>query len=85
MRKTLGSPVHKRLIDLLVKRRNELGVTQEEVARRLEVRQQILANIEQGERRIDVAEFFQIADALDLDAAKILRDLASVHKPLHRR
>ncbi len=78
MRKSLFSPDHRRLCELLIAARRSAGLTQEVVAKRLDKPQSFVAKYENGERRIDVIELIRIAKALDSDPLKIVAELASV-------
>lgn len=55
--------------------RKNAGLTQQDLARRLKQPQSFVAKYEGGERRIDVAEFLTITDAIGADPVKILRAL----------
>lgn len=78
MRKSLFSPDHRRLCELLIAARRSAGLTQEVVAKRLDKPQSFVAKYENGERRIDVIELIRIAKALDSDPLEIVAELASV-------
>jgi transcriptional regulator with XRE-family HTH domain len=73
--KTLGSKRHKALIDLLIERREAAGLTQADLADRLGEYQSFVARLESGQRRIDVVEFLDIAEALGFDPAKAIATL----------
>lgn len=75
MGKTLGSKRHKALIDLLIERREAAGLTQADLADRLGEYQSFVARLESGQRRIDVVEFLDIAEALGFDPAKAIATL----------
>ena len=51
--------------------RTRAGVTQVELAKRLKKPQSFVSSYETGQRRIDVLELARIADALDLDPARL--------------
>jgi transcriptional regulator with XRE-family HTH domain len=68
--KTLNSRRHKSLVDLLVKRREVIGMTQAELAARLGQYQSFVARLESGQRRIDVVEFLELSEILGFDAAE---------------
>jgi transcriptional regulator with XRE-family HTH domain len=70
--KTLGSRRHKALIGLLIERREALGMTQTQLADRLGEYQSFVARLESGQRRVDVVEFLELAEALGFDAGKVL-------------
>ncbi|PWB88880.1 transcriptional regulator [Methylocystis sp. MitZ-2018] len=76
--KTLGSPRHKALIDLLIQKREAAGLTQADLAERLGEYQSFVARLESGERRVDVVEFLQLADVLGFDAAQAIARLKKV-------
>lgn len=78
MPKTLGSRRHTALIGLLVARREALGMTQTELADRLGEYQSFVARLESGQRRVDVVEFLELAEALGLDAGKVLAAVRKV-------
>lgn len=78
MAKTLGSPRHRALIDLLIQKREAAGLTQADLAERLGEYQSFVARLESGERRIDVVEFLELADVLGFDAAKAIARLKKV-------
>jgi transcriptional regulator with XRE-family HTH domain len=73
--KTLGSKRHKALIDLLIERREAAGMTQADLANRLGEYQSFVARLESGQRRIDVVEFLDIAEALGFDPTKAIATL----------
>jgi transcriptional regulator with XRE-family HTH domain len=73
--KTLGSARHKALVDLIVAKREAVGLTQTQLADKLGEYQSFVARLESGQRRIDVIEFIEIARVLGFDAAKALNKL----------
>jgi transcriptional regulator with XRE-family HTH domain len=76
--KSLGSARHKALIDFIIKKREAAGMTQAALAARLGQYQSFVARLESGQRRVDVAEFLEIAEALGFDAAKAISTLKKV-------
>lgn len=62
------------LVRLLVDARIAEGVTQVELAQRLGKPQSWVSKGERGERRIDMAEFCDIAEALGRPAWHLLKD-----------
>ena len=78
MSKSIHSPQHTKLRELLVAARKKAGLTQQEVADRLGRPQSFVAKYEGGERRLDVVEFLQIATVLGADPARIVRALHQV-------
>ena len=75
MGKTLNSRRHKSLVDLLVKRREVIGMTQAELAARLGQYQSFVARLESGQRRIDVVEFLELSEILGFDAVQAIKTL----------
>jgi transcriptional regulator with XRE-family HTH domain len=78
LRKSLGSARHKALIGLLIQKREAAGMTQADLAARLGEYQSFVARLESGQRRIDVVEFVDLADALGFDPAKAISALKKV-------
>lgn len=78
MSKTLRSPRHEALRAFLVERRKRAGLTQTSLAKRLGRYQSYAANVETGQKRIDVVEFIAFAAAIGFDPAKAIRKIASV-------
>lgn len=64
MDKSLYSADYLRFCDLLRRLRTEQGLTQVEVAERLDKPQSFVSKYESGERRLDVAETRSVAAAL---------------------
>lgn len=60
---------------MLAERRTLAGLTQAAVAEKLGRHQPFIANIESGERRIDVVEFLTLAEIIGFDPHDILREL----------
>lgn len=73
MPKSIHRESYKYLCALLIARRKEAGLSQYDLAARLNRPQSFIAKIEVGERRIDVLEFLDIANALNADPYEILR------------
>ena len=73
--KTLNSRRHKSLVDLLVKRREVVGMTQAEPAARLGQYQSFVARLESGQRRIDVVEFLELSEILGFDAVQAIKTI----------
>ena len=77
MSKSIHSPQHIKLRELLVAARKKAGLTQQDVADRLGRPQSFVAKYEGGERRLDVVEFLQVAAALGADPARMVRVLSA--------
>ena len=75
IRKSIHSPEHRALRELLVEARDKAGLTQDKLAKRLGPHQSFVAKYEGGERRLDVIEFITIARAIGTDPVRMLRSL----------
>lgn len=67
---------HQEFIAFIALVRRAAGVTQVELADRLEKPQSFVSKVERGERRLDVIEFCQFAEALGRDPAELLQEFA---------
>lgn len=56
--------------EMLVVARKAAGLTQVEVAQRLDKPQSFVSKYEHGERRLDFTEFVEIADILSIDVGR---------------
>ena len=75
MKKSIYSKRYNALRDALAAARKAAGITQQQLADKLEKPQSFVAKYENGERRLDMAEFMTIAEQLGVDPVKILRSL----------
>ena len=80
MPKTLRSPRQVRLIDLLVEQRKRAGLSQANLAKKLDRYQSVVSSIESGGRRVDVVELLDIAEVIGLDVHALIDDLLSTSK-----
>ncbi|WP_245266124.1 helix-turn-helix transcriptional regulator [Mesorhizobium sp. L103C119B0] len=62
----------------LASQRRAKGLSQAEVAKILGRHQPFIANIESGERRVDLVELMDIAKIIDFDVIALLRDLQDI-------
>ena len=60
---------------LLVRLRQEKGITQTQLAEKLKRPQSFVSKYESGERRLDLIEFLEIAKALQIDPHSIIDDI----------
>jgi HTH-type transcriptional regulator/antitoxin HipB len=77
MSRTLRSIRQKKLVALIAAERKAAGLTQADVAKKLRRYQSIVANIESGERRIDVIEFIELAEAIGFNPGELIEALRS--------
>ena len=66
---------YERLRVLLVEAREEAGLTQVELGKRLRRPQAFVSKIERGLRRVDVLEFLEIARAIGFDPVAFINNL----------
>ncbi|RUV23648.1 helix-turn-helix transcriptional regulator [Mesorhizobium sp. M7A.F.Ca.MR.245.00.0.0] len=75
MPKSVHSERHRMIAAALASQRRAKGLSQAEVAKVLGRHQPFIANIESGERRVDLVELMDIAKIIDLDVVALVRDL----------
>jgi transcriptional regulator with XRE-family HTH domain len=73
--KSVHSAEQAAFCELMIAARKKAGLTQQDVAERLNKPQSFVAKYEGGERRIDVVEFLVITRAIGADPIRILRAL----------
>jgi len=76
MRKSVHTRAYKVLRERLVAARHAAGLSQQQLADKLGRPQSFVAKYENGERRIDLVELFEIAALLGADARRITRAVA---------
>ncbi|WP_304270962.1 helix-turn-helix domain-containing protein [Brevundimonas naejangsanensis] len=64
---------HQEFIAFIASVRKAAEITQVELAERLGKPQSFVSKVERGERRLDVIEFCQVAEALGREPAELLR------------
>ncbi|WP_318012322.1 helix-turn-helix transcriptional regulator [Mesorhizobium sp. CA10] len=82
MPKSLHSERHVMIAKALADQRRLKGLTQTQVAKAMGRHQPFIANIESGERRIDLVELLDIGAIIDLDVEALVRRL---RKPLSEK
>jgi transcriptional regulator with XRE-family HTH domain len=63
------------MLRLLIEAREQAGMTQVELGKKLKRPQSFVSKIEAGSRGIGIIEFLEIANALGIDVAKFLKDV----------
>lgn len=76
MEKSIYSAEYQQLCALLRELRREAGLTQIQVAERLDVPQSFVSKYESGERRLDVIELRHVADALGVAVQDVVTRIA---------
>jgi transcriptional regulator with XRE-family HTH domain len=80
MKKKVYLAQRKRMVSLLREMRVEAGVTQVEMAARLEKDQPYVSRYESGERRLDVLEVREICQAIGVSLGEFVKRLEKVLK-----
>ena len=75
MQKSIHSARYRTFLRLLREARERAGVTQAELARRLDQQQSFVSKCERGERRLDMIEVFQICEALGVSLSRFAAEL----------
>lgn len=75
MPETIRSPRQELLIKRIVEARKRAGLTQGEIAAHFGKHQPFIANIEAGQRRLDLVELIALAEVLDLDLHQLIDEL----------
>jgi len=72
MQKSIHTRQYRVFLDWLIRARKDAGLTQQQVADKLGRPQSFVAKYEGGERRLDVVEFVEIANLLEVDPHSII-------------
>jgi transcriptional regulator with XRE-family HTH domain len=75
MPKSVYSRPYERFRELLIQARKDSGLTQNELAKHLNRPQSYVSKYENGERRLDLIEFLQLAHVLSLDVDALIHTL----------
>src|SRR5262245_24541231 len=71
--KTIHSKCHQTLVKLIKTERKRAGIQQAVVAKQMKKQQNWMSRLERGDRRIDVCQFFDLADLIGFDRWEVLR------------
>jgi DNA-binding XRE family transcriptional regulator len=82
---TIRTAQHKQLVSYLAAARKRAGIRQTELAKRLGRSQTWVTRMESGGRRIDVIEFLALAELMNFNPTKIIRQLAKFESELLRK
>lgn len=74
-RKTIYSPEYERIVALLRETREQAGLSQAELAERLQRPRTFVTKCELGERRIDLLEWLRFCQACEVEPAAFLAAL----------
>ncbi len=78
MASSVRNPKYKRFCRLIIDYRQRQGMTQMQLAEKLSRPQSFVSKYENGERRIDLIEFMEIAEALEIDPFEFIRDFQEI-------
>jgi len=70
-----SSQLSQRCAQLLKAARKKQGLTQWQLAEKLGCQQPLVATIERAARRLDIAEYIEVAQAIGVDPSKIIKKL----------
>ena len=80
MTKSVFTDRYRLFLRLLIKERRNRKITQTQLAALLQKPQSYVSKYENGERRLDVVEFLDIADRLDVNPSKFIEKLYEIEK-----
>lgn len=72
MTKSVFSDRYRQFLTVMVQARKEAGLTQAQLALLLDKPQSYISKAERGERRLDVVEFLEIAEALNAKPSALI-------------
>ena len=75
MTKSVFTDRYRLFLHLLIQERKDKGITQVQLAEKLQKPQSYVSKYENGERRLDVIEFLDIAECLGIDPAEFIKKL----------
>ncbi|MDJ0660686.1 MAG: helix-turn-helix transcriptional regulator [Crocosphaera sp.] len=78
MVKSTYSKKASQLRSLLINARKSANLTQTELSRRLNKPQSYVSKYERGERRLDVVEFLEVSNALNIDPIVLIEELVNL-------
>jgi transcriptional regulator with XRE-family HTH domain len=78
MTESVHSKRYQRFRELLVEARKAKSLSQAALADQLGAVQTFVSKYERGERRLDVIEFIDVAEALGIDPHKVVRQLRAM-------
>ena len=75
MKAPINSREYKKVLDALVELREQAGLSQRDLARKLNREHSFVWRIETGRRRLDIVEFMWLCRAVGQDAATVYRKI----------
>jgi transcriptional regulator with XRE-family HTH domain len=80
MPRILYTPRHKALREFIKAKRKAAELTQAQLAKRVGSYQSFVADFERGERRLDVVQFLDFAEALGFEPGAVIRKISKVKR-----
>src|SRR5689334_7309552 len=77
VRKTTFTPEYDAFCRLLIEAREEAGLSQHQLAKRLHTRQDWVSRYEAGQRRLDMVQVWRICRAIGIDPVEFMRRLST--------
>jgi hypothetical protein len=84
MKKSTFSPEYECVMKKLIEMRKTAGLTNRQLAEKLDRENSFVWRIEHGERRLDVVEFFWVCEALGQNAKEVYGKLADEFRKISR-
>lgn len=75
MPKSVFTGAHQFLVETLISAREKSGLTQAKLAQAVGKDQSFISNIENSQRRVDVLEFYALAQAMGADPVKLYAEI----------
>lgn len=75
MEKSIHQKRYRTMIALLRKRRETIGMTQIQLAEKLNISQAVVSKIETCERRLDLIELIDVCDAMNVSIVEFFNEL----------
>lgn len=75
MTRSVYTPKYKQLCKMLVEERQKANLSQASLSSKLGVNQTYVSKYELGERRLDIIELMEIADAIGFDILALIKKL----------
>lgn len=75
MTKSVHTRNYRLFLELLINARKDAGVTQEQLAKRLNRPQSFVSKCENGERRLDVIELLEFLQSIEVEPISFLRKI----------
>ena len=77
MEKSIHQKRYRTMIALLRKRRETIGMTQIQLAEKLNISQAVVSKIETCERRLDLIELIDVCDSMNVSIVEFFNELTN--------